>query len=81
MTRTVAIVGGGISGLAAAEALAHRAGEAGEPLEAIVLEAEAVPGGKIRSRREEGFVLDTGPHGFLDKEPKMFELIDRLEQD
>jgi oxygen-dependent protoporphyrinogen oxidase len=78
VSRTVAIVGGGISGLAAAEALERRAKEAGTPIRAIVLEAEPEPGGKIRSRREEGFVLDTGPHGFLDKEPKMFELIDRL---
>jgi protoporphyrinogen/coproporphyrinogen III oxidase len=73
--KTFVIVGGGISGLAAAEAIRRRAPDA----RAIVLEAEAQTGGKIRSGREGGFVLDTGPHGFLDKEPKMFELIDRLE--
>ncbi len=72
---TVAIVGGGISGLATAEAIERRSEGR---FHAVVLEAAPEPGGKIRSRREEGFVLDTGPHGFLDKEPKMFELIDRL---
>ena len=78
MTRTVAIVGGGISGLSVAEAVERRSAAAGTPARALVLEAEAEPGGKIRSKREAGFVVDTGPHGFLDKEPLMFELIDRL---
>lgn len=78
MSRTIAIVGGGISGLAAAEAIERRSKEAGAEVKAVVLEAEPAPGGKIKSAREEGFVVDTGPHGFLDKEPKMFELIDRL---
>lgn len=78
MSRTIAIVGGGISGLAAAEAIERRSKEAGSAVKAVVLEGEATPGGKIKSAREEGFVVDTGPHGFLDKEPKMFELIDRL---
>ncbi len=76
MTRRVAIVGGGITGLALAEAVERKS--AGQPIEAIVLEADATPGGKIKSRREEGFVVDDGPHGFLDKEPLVFELIDRL---
>lgn len=76
MTRRVAIVGGGISGLALAEAIERKS--AGEPIEAVVLEADATPGGKIKSRREGGFVVDDGPHGFLDKEPLVFDLIDRL---
>ena len=76
--RRVAIVGGGVSGLAIAEGILRRAEAAGQPVEVTVLEAEAVPGGKIRSAREDGFVVETGPHGFLDKEPAMFALIDRL---
>lgn len=76
--RRVAIVGGGVSGLAIAEGIQRRAEAAGQPVEVTVLEAEAVPGGKIRSTREEGFVVETGPHGFLDKEPAMFAMIDRL---
>ena len=78
MSRKVVIVGAGISGLATAEALTRRAEAAGSPVQVEVLEAAAVAGGKIRSSVEQGFVLETGPHGFLDKEPKMFELIDRL---
>ena len=78
MSRKVLIVGAGISGLATAEALARRSADAGTPVEIEVLEASNVAGGKIRSTVENGCVVDTGPHGFLDKEPKMFALIDRL---
>jgi oxygen-dependent protoporphyrinogen oxidase len=76
--RTIAILGGGISGLALAEAVARYAGEGGTPIRAIVLEAERELGGKIKTSREEGFVVETGPHGFLDKEPKALALIERL---
>lgn len=76
--RRVAIVGGGITGLSVAEAVTRKAEAAGAPVEAIVLEAEDVPGGKIRSFTRDGFVIETGPHGFLDKEPEMFGLIDRM---
>lgn len=78
MSRKVVIVGGGISGLATAEAIARRSAAADSPIQVEVLEAAAVAGGKIRSSVEDGFVIETGPHGFLDKEPKMFDLIDRL---
>lgn len=73
--RNVVIIGGGISGLSIAEALS----EASEtPVRVRVLEADKTPGGKIQSFTSEGFVVETGPHGFLDKEPAMFALIDRL---
>lgn len=78
MTPRVVIVGAGISGLAIAEAIERHSTAAGKPIRPLLLEAEAQAGGKITSVREQGFVVDTGPHGFLDKEPKMFALIDRL---
>ncbi len=78
MGRKIVIVGGGISGLGVAEALQYRAKDAGETIEPIVLEGESVAGGKIRSVRQQGIVVETGPHGFLSKEPKMWSLIDRL---
>jgi len=68
----VAIVGGGISGLALAEALAARGAEP------IVLESAPRAGGKVASIRREGFTLETGPTGFLDKEPKTIELAERI---
>ena len=76
--RVVAVVGGGIAGLSTAEAIARKSQTAGTPVRVIVLEGEAVPGGKIATKNVGGFVVETGPHGFLDKEPIVFELIDRL---
>lgn len=74
----VAIIGGGISGLSVAEALSRHGAAAGLGLQPIVLEAEREPGGKIRTIREQGYVVETGPHGFLDKEPKFNALVERL---
>ncbi|MCC7380445.1 MAG: protoporphyrinogen oxidase [Deltaproteobacteria bacterium] len=76
--KTVAIIGGGISGLAVAEAARRHAAELGFELRTVVLEAEAGAGGKIGTIRDGGYVIEKGPHGFLDKEPKAMALIDRL---
>ncbi|MCK6549952.1 protoporphyrinogen oxidase, partial [Myxococcota bacterium] len=76
--RTAVIVGAGISGLAVAEAVERLSKEKGAPVKAVVLEAEREAGGKIKSSREKGFVVETGPHGFLDKEPAVFALVERL---
>jgi protoporphyrinogen/coproporphyrinogen III oxidase len=56
--RKVVIVGGGISGLAAAVTL-ERAG-----YEVHVIEAAAQPGGVIRTTREAGFVFEAGASSF-----------------
>ncbi|AKU90266.1 protoporphyrinogen oxidase [Vulgatibacter incomptus] len=68
----VAIVGGGISGLALAERLAAAGAEP------LVLEADDRAGGKIATRRKDGFLLEAGPNGFLDKEPATLELASRI---
>lgn len=68
----VAVIGGGISGLSLAERLAARGATP------IVLEAADRVGGKVASIRREGFVLETGPNGFLDKVPETLELADRI---
>jgi len=64
----VAIVGGGISGLSLGRALASSGAEP------IVLEADRRAGGKIATIRKDGFLLETGPNGFLDKEPATLAL-------
>lgn len=68
----VAIVGGGISGLATAAALEVRGAET------IVLEAEDRVGGKVRTERIDGYLCEYGPNGFLDREPATRALCDRL---
>jgi oxygen-dependent protoporphyrinogen oxidase len=75
---TVAIIGGGISGLSIAEALNRHAAAAGTAVETVVLEAESAPGGKITTEKHGDIVVETGPHGFLDKEPAANQLVERL---
>lgn len=72
------IIGGGISGLATAWLLNKRAAEAGVPLELLLLEQEQQTGGKIRSVREQGFLCEWGPNGFLDSKPQTLELCGAL---
>jgi oxygen-dependent protoporphyrinogen oxidase len=52
------VVGGGISGLVCAYAL-HKAG-----IDAQLVEASPRPGGVIRSKRRDGFLLELGPQSF-----------------
>ncbi|HET9450300.1 MAG TPA: protoporphyrinogen oxidase, partial [Aggregicoccus sp.] len=68
----VAIIGGGISGLA----LAHGLRAAGQQV--VLLEAGARVGGNIRTRAQDGFLTEDGPNSFMDKEPALRELIEAL---
>ncbi len=70
----VAIVGGGISGLA----LAFRLEQRHPGLEAIVLEESARPGGKIDTAERAGFRVEAGPNGFLDSKPAVLDLCREL---
>ncbi len=66
MTR-VAIIGGGISGLAAAFALEeHRRTGA---LEYVLYEASPDLGGVLRSERVQGCIVEAGPDSFLTEKP------------
>ncbi len=74
--RRVVIVGGGPSGLAAAWKASAEAERAGAPLEVVVLEADSEVGGKARTGFADGFLIETGPQGFLDDQPLLREMID-----
>jgi protoporphyrinogen/coproporphyrinogen III oxidase len=74
----IAVIGGGISGLSAAFAVERLAAEAGVAVQTVVLEKKEEPGGKIRTVREEGFLCEWGPNGFLDNKPMTLELCDQL---
>jgi oxygen-dependent protoporphyrinogen oxidase len=64
----VAIVGGGIAGLAAAHALK----EHGTPF--VLLEASGRLGGVIRTERVGGFLLEAGPDAILAQKPEAVDL-------
>lgn len=74
--RRVVVVGGGISGLSAGRAAVEAARTAGlgEELEVLLLERSKEVGGKVVSRRRDGYLVEGGPTGFLDNEP----ILDRL---
>ena len=77
MTR-IAIVGAGISGLATAHYLVRLLSQAGKSAEMVILEAEKVPGGKMRTIVEDGFRMEWGPNGFLTNKPYSLELVREL---
>ncbi|MBX6772338.1 MAG: protoporphyrinogen oxidase [Chloroflexi bacterium] len=74
----VVIVGGGISGLAVAYYLDRQASAVGMPLSRIVVEGAPRPGGKILTRRSEGFVLEGGPDSLLTRKPAALALCAEL---
>lgn len=77
MSRVI-VIGGGLSGLATAFVLQRLAAKAGREVDVTVLEAEGRAGGKIRTVARDGFSCEAGPAGFLDKEPRTFELCEAL---
>jgi oxygen-dependent protoporphyrinogen oxidase len=66
----VVVLGAGITGLAAARWLEHDH----RIEDVVVLDADDRPGGKIRSERADGHLLEWGPQGFLDNAPDTLEL-------
>ena len=74
----VAVIGAGISGLSTAFAVERAAAENGLEVQTVVLEKKDRIGGKIWSIREEGYICEWGPNGFLDSKPMTLELCDRL---
>ncbi|HTP64778.1 MAG TPA: protoporphyrinogen oxidase [Geobacteraceae bacterium] len=72
------VVGGGISGLATAYLLRERARANGVELDVTLLEKETRVGGKIWSIRDEGYLCEWGPNGFLDGKPQTLELCRQL---
>lgn len=78
LPKQVAIVGGGITGLATAFALQERAAEAGLPLRCTVIEAARDWGGKIVTHRVGDLLIEAGPDSFLSQKPWGLELCAKL---
>jgi oxygen-dependent protoporphyrinogen oxidase len=74
----LAIVGGGIAGLAAAYYAQERLVSGGEAAQIILLEREPRWGGKITTERVEGFIIEGGPDTFIRTKPWGVELCRNL---
>lgn len=65
----VVIVGGGLTGLAAAHRLNQRAIQTKRPIEIVVLESRDRVGGAIWTERRDGFLLEGGADAFITNKP------------
>lgn len=68
------IVGGGISGLT----VAHASGLKEKPCSCEIWEMTGRLGGTIGTDRVDGYSVDWGPNGFLDREPLTLQLVDEI---
>ena len=66
----IAVVGGGITGLAAAHAAAERARERNRPVVVTVLEQSKRFGGSLVTERLDGFLLDGGADSWVASKPQ-----------
>jgi oxygen-dependent protoporphyrinogen oxidase len=72
--RSVAVIGGGISGLAAA----HRLRELDPTIDVTVFEASDRLGGSLRTERRDGWLLEYGADNFITNLPAGIDLCRRL---
>jgi protoporphyrinogen/coproporphyrinogen III oxidase len=77
----VVVVGGGITGLAAAHRLIEGAVSGGASAQIVVLEAGDSPGGHVRTERHGDFLLEAGPDTLLTQKPWGVSLCSRLRPD
>ncbi|RYL94237.1 protoporphyrinogen oxidase [Sporolactobacillus sp. THM7-4] len=71
----VIVIGAGISGLAAAYYVKKQQPRAN----VILLEASERIGGKVKTVRRDGFLIECGPDGYMARKPTLTELIKELD--
>src|SRR5580704_12261106 len=75
--RRVAVIGGGVAGLAAAYELARLARDS-KDVQAVLFEASTRLGGIVETVREGGFVIECGPDAWVTEKPWARELAEEL---
>jgi oxygen-dependent protoporphyrinogen oxidase len=76
--KRVVIIGGGISGLAAAWSLREHQRKDHPEFELVVVESKERVGGNIRTEKTRGFVIEGGPDCFISEKPWAMELCKRI---
>ena len=74
----IVVAGGGITGLVTAFTLRERAKQRGLNIDLTVIDAADQPGGHARTISEDGFIVERGPNGFLDRAVDTMALVDEL---
>lgn len=76
--KRVVIIGGGISGLAAAHRLTEISKTKGQAIQITILEAGDRLGGSIQTEQTDGYLIELGPDSFISEKPEGVELARRL---
>jgi oxygen-dependent protoporphyrinogen oxidase len=74
----VVVIGGGITGLAAAHRLLELTHGTSTAVKLTVLEASSRAGGIVQTRMRDDFLLECGPDSFISEKPAALELARRL---
>ena len=77
----IVIIGGGISGLAAAHRLIELSKDGKQQIQITLLEAGSRLGGVIQTEHRDGFLLERGPDSFISEKPEALALAHRLDLD
>src|SRR5437868_2512737 len=72
--RRIVVIGGGISGLAAAYQLKQESESRDHCVEVLLLEASERVGGTVRTIKRDGFLLEAGPDSFISEKPEALRL-------
>ena len=76
--KRIGIIGGGISGLAAAHRVIELSNTDQKPVRVTIFEASSRLGGTIQTEHRDGFLLERGPDSFISEKPEAVELVKRL---
>lgn len=76
--KRVIIIGGGVTGLAAAHRVVEITGKTGQPAEVLLIEANPRLGGTIVTTVRDGCLIEGGPDSFITQKPWALALCKRL---
>ncbi len=76
--RRIVIIGGGITGLAAAHRLFELANQTDQQIDVVLLEASSRLGGVLKTENRGGFLIEAGADSFISEKPEAIELAKRI---